>query len=226
MWLADRMEIPDQVGALLFDLDGVIVDTLTPEYSLVNRLLAERGVDATIEPGLVRKYFATPIPDFWRHLLAEVGAVAPAGLVDWLVEQHESLRLHLRFPVHEGIRQILAAAEDAGLRVAVVSNNPRAAIEAILARVGVAIGMIIGNDGPGLRAKPAPDMYLEATRRVDLAPARCIAVEDSLIGAQAAAAAGCVVIGVATGADDFGSLSSSAWVHRAYRSFSPRTVRA
>jgi imidazoleglycerol phosphate dehydratase HisB len=101
----------------------------------------------------------------------------------------------------------------------VVSNNPHLEIRKILAGAGLVADVIVGNDEPGLRKKPAPDTYREAAARLGLPSSLCVAVEDSLLGAEAASTAGCYTVAVATGANSFRELAQSRHVSRCYTSF-------
>ncbi|MEI9902337.1 MAG: HAD family hydrolase [Hyphomicrobium sp.] len=77
---------------------------------------------------------------------------------------------------------------------------------------------------PGCGRKPAPDSYLSAAAQLQVKPEQCVVVEDSVIGATAGKAAGCFVIGVATGAASFEELSASHQVDAAIASLAPSVV--
>ncbi len=210
MVLAQRLRLPAGTRGLLLDLDGVLVDTLGLEARVVDDLLRRHVPSAPPIPrDLFRSCFALPIPESWRAILAGVGVEASDDLVAALTSDLERVRLERTPDVLPGVIEILEEARGA-LAVAVVSNNPSEHVAAILAATGLdRFGMdVVGND-EGLPSKPAPDMYLEGARRLDLAPGACAAVEDSLLGARAARLAGCFVAGVATGGDTFAALSAS-----------------
>lgn len=222
MNLADRLSVPDGTEALLLDMDGVLLDTLAADLEFVNRLVkCHFGDEVRVPRSAVLAYFPYPIPDFWPLVLAQVGVEAPAELVEKLVMEHENARRTTVMPVHEGIPEILDAASGAGLAVAVVSNNPTAEIEAMLSMAGLRdqVGVVVGTDAPGVAPKPAPDPYLAAARRLGRPPRRCVAVEDSLLGARSAAAAGCHTVAVATGAVPFADFEASPAVARSYTGF-------
>jgi HAD superfamily hydrolase (TIGR01509 family) len=224
--LASRVKLTDGAAALLFDLDGVIVDTLSLEYEVVNELLPRFGVRAPVRREVIRRAFPLPIPDSWRQILTEIGHPPDDALVVELTEALEHERAGRPLALHEGVADLLADAA-ARMPVAVVSNNPAAHVEAILDGIGVRayVSAVVGNDGEGVRSKPAPDPYLAAARAVGAEPASCVAVEDSLVGAQSARAAGCHVTGVATGAATFAELSDSPDVDVAYERFAVPVVR-
>ncbi|UTI65911.1 HAD family phosphatase [Paraconexibacter antarcticus] len=226
MLLASRLRLPDDTGALLWDLDGVVLDTLSLEVGIVQDLLAEHvPAVAPVDREAVRRAFPHTIPVFWRLLLEGAGAEPDDALVRTLTDALEDARTTGAPAVLPGVRELLDAAAAAGLAVAVVSNNPVAHIEELLDHAGLrsAFAHVVGND-QGLPGKPAPDMYLAGAEAVGLAPARCVALEDSLLGAAAARAAGCHVVGVATGAATFGELEASADVDRAFLAFTPSTA--
>lgn len=222
MILAQRLHVPDGTKALLVDMDGVIVDTLTLEYEIVGELLG-----TPVPREVIREAFPYPIPDAWRRILAAVGKDATDARVADLTDRLEQERTTRAAPIHEGIPEILAAAAEAGLATAVVSNNPVEHIHAVLDHAGVRdhVAHVVGNDGPGINSKPAPDPYLAGAKAVGHDPRECVAIEDSLLGAQSGRAAGCRVIGVATGAATIDELASARDVAYAYRRFEPPYVR-
>ncbi len=227
MVLADRLTVPDRTAALLLDMDGVLLDTLTMEFELIGALLGERlGEDVSVPRTVVRRAFPYDLALAWRRILAELGLELPEEEIDGLVAAHEHARLTASVPTHEGISAILDAARGAGLALAVVSNNPQADVARILAGAGLGdrFDLLVGNDAPGLPKKPAPDTYLEGARRLGLEPARCVVIEDSLLGAEAGSRAGCHTIAVATGANTFAELSASPHVARCYSDFRPGHV--
>lgn len=218
--------MPDDAGALLWDLDGVVLDTLTLEHDLVRALLAEHVPTAgPVDREVVREAFPHPIPAFWRRILAALGAAADDALITALTVALEDARTAGAPAVLPGVRELMAAAWDAGLRVAVVSNNPVAHVEELLSGAGLrgSVETIVGND-QGLPGKPAPDMYAAGAAAVGVPSARCVALEDSLLGARSARDAGCFVVGVATGAATFAELEDAEAVDLACRAFTPCAV--
>lgn len=226
MVLSTRIRVPDTTGALLWDLDGVVLDTLTLEAGLVQELLHRHAPDAApVDRETVRRAFPHPIPAFWRLILEAAAVEGTPALVAGLTADLEELRRTGGPAVLEGVRELLTDARSAGLRVAVVSNNPVAHVHELLDHAGLSgqFETVVGND-QGLPGKPAPDMYLAGAAAVGLPPARCVALEDSLLGARAARDAGCYVVGVATGAATFAELEASPSVDLACRAFTPATV--
>jgi HAD superfamily hydrolase (TIGR01509 family) len=220
--LGQRLQVPDGTKALLVDMDGVIVDTLTLEYEVVGDLLG-----TPVPREVIREAFPYPIPDAWRRILATLGETPTDERIEELTERLEQERATRTAPVHEGIPEILAAATENGLATAVVSNNPLEHIYAVLDHAGIRdhVAHVVGNDGPGVRSKPAPDPYLKGAEAVGAPPETCVAIEDSLLGARSGRAAGCHVVGVATGAATFDELSRSTDVDAAYERFAKPAVQ-
>jgi HAD superfamily hydrolase (TIGR01509 family) len=220
--LDDRLFLPPDTRAILWDLDGTLVDSFRFDLAVCAGILsAHAGRTVHIPEALMREGFALSGSDFWAFLFKSLDAHAPAGALeaahaDWLAR-----RLEQAFPVHEGVHEVLEAARAAGLRQAVVSNNPQDELVKILHNSGLLdrFDVVAGNDGSGRAKKPAPDSYLYAARALGIDPARCAAVEDSLLGLQAARASGAYVIAVATGAEPLETLRSSGLADACYPRF-------
>ncbi|MGH3828309.1 MAG: HAD family hydrolase, partial [Pseudonocardiaceae bacterium] len=220
MLLAGRLDVPEGTAALLFDLDGVLLDSLSLDYEIVDTLLQdELGFVVEVPRSVIRENFAYAISDFWRRISDACALGLTPEAISRLVETYASRRRVAVMAIHDGIPEIIAAARARGMPIGVVSNNPHNEIRQALANAGLIADIIVGNDEPSLRKKPAPDTYREAATRLGFRPASCVAVEDSLLGAEAANAAGCYTVGVATGANSFRELSESPHVSCCYTSF-------
>jgi HAD superfamily hydrolase (TIGR01509 family) len=220
MLLAGRLEIPEGTAALLFDLDGVLLDSLSLDYEIVGKLLQEElGSVVEVPQAVIRENFPYAIPDFWRKISDTCALGLTPEAISRLTEKHESHRRVATIAIHNGIPEIIDAARGQGIPIGVVSNNPHGEVRKTLTGAGLVADVIVGNDEAGLRKKPAPDTYQEAATRLGLPPSACVAVEDSLLGAEAASTAGCYTVAVATGANSFLELSESPYVSRCYTSF-------
>jgi HAD superfamily hydrolase (TIGR01509 family) len=220
MLLAGRLDIPEDTAALLFDLDGVLLDSLSLDYEIVGKLLREELSSVVEVPRpVIRENFPHSTPDFWRKISDACALGLTPEAISRLVERHDSHRRVATIATHDGIPEIIAAARGQGIPIGVVSNNPRVEIHQTLANAGLVADVIVGNDEPDLKRKPAPDTYREAATRLGLQPSVCTAVEDSLLGTEAASTAGCYTVAVATGANSFLELSESTYVSRCYTSF-------
>jgi HAD superfamily hydrolase (TIGR01509 family) len=180
--------------AVVFDLDGVLVDSETAWDEARRDLVRERG--GTWRPEATRAMMGMSSVEWSRYLRDELGvAMAPEAISEWVVADLER-RYRERLPLFPGATEAVArVGERWPLGLASSANRP--IIDLVLAESGMAARFTATVSSEEVaRGKPAPDVYLEAARRLAVDPARCVAVEDSSNGLRAAAAAGMKVIAV------------------------------
>jgi HAD superfamily hydrolase (TIGR01509 family) len=216
MNVCHRLLLPDSTGALLWDMDGVLIDSLAFAIQATCRLVLQRhDIDIADATDFIKSVFPHEPPEYWRRIVVYLneqrGAAIPLADAEALCDEYVSLRLTSAFPIQPGIREILSDLDSRRLPCAVVSNNPLSQNLAILSNCGLAdrFAAIVGNDRPDLRKKPAPDTYLAAAEQLGIDAARCVVVEDSVLGATAGIAAGCRTIGVATGSASVAALEDA-----------------
>ena len=178
--------------AVLFDQDGVVVDSEGAWDGARRAIVAENG--GRWKPDATRTMMGMSAPEWSRYLRDELGvALSPGEISDQVVERLLS--------EYKRSLPLIPGAVDAVKRVAVrwpvglASSANREVIDAVLAASGLAgvFGATVSGEEVA-RGKPAPDIYLEAARRLDVDPARSAAVEDSTNGLRSAAAAGMRVV--------------------------------
>jgi HAD superfamily hydrolase (TIGR01509 family) len=182
------------VAAVVFDLDGVLVDSEMLWARAREQLARELGGEWP--PGTAEAMIGMSSPEWsgYMHEVLEVPAPAPeiaAAVVERLVALYER-----DLPLLPGAREAVAAlARDWPLGLASSANRP--VIDLVLTRAGMAalFAATVSSEEVA-RGKPAPDVYLEAARRLHAEPTRCVAVEDSANGMRAAAAAGMLLIAI------------------------------
>ncbi|MES2488926.1 MAG: HAD-IA family hydrolase [Pseudomonadota bacterium] len=196
--------------ALLFDVDGTIADTEAlghrPAY---NRAFRELGLSFRWGPKLYRKLLKQPggrerLKYFFLKYhppLGEHEEEAKAGIDAWVARVHE-LKSHYfhrymrrgRVPLRPGVARLMREAREAGLHLAIVTNASRKTLEPVLKySLGpemMAEVEVIASGEEVKNKKPSPDIYLLAAQRLGLKPEECVALEDSEMGLEAAAAAG------------------------------------
>ncbi|MBF0211954.1 MAG: HAD family phosphatase, partial [Magnetococcales bacterium] len=226
--LAQRLLLPTDCAAILWDMDGVLIDSLGLDLRLCNQLLQERWeAAAPLTEEFIGSIFALHPPAFWQRIFAHLeetqGLTCAESIRSAILEQYEIARLQTAFDLLPGIPEILQAARQQGIRMAVVSNNATRDVQAILERSGIhrAVELIIGNDLPGFQKKPAPDGYLHAARQLGVPPERCVVVEDSLLGLEAGFRAGCHTVAVTTGGTRFDTLAGCGMANQVYQAFHP-----
>jgi beta-phosphoglucomutase len=193
----------NELEAIIWDMDGVLVDTnpfhfqawreTYKRFSDDRQPLAKSRFEALFgmrnDETVSRLFGADPTSTaFIKRVSAEKellfremipGRIEPlAGVLSWL-----SFFLELGRPQ------------------AVASSAPELNIQAILNELGLSpyfAVVLSGEESPQLASKPAPDVFLEAARRLKVTPARCLVIEDSVVGIQGAKAAGMACLAVTT----------------------------
>ncbi len=185
------------IQALLFDFDGLLMDTETPEVEIWQEIYAEHGAEFPMDIWL-RDVVGSTMANFdvAAHLAAVTGRTLDLHAIH---ERARASRLarQARLSAMPGVAQILTSARRLALRLAVVSSSPHTWVDGYLHQLNLASffeTVVCREDAP--RLKPAPDLYLEAMRRLNLPPAACLAFEDSPNGVLAAKRAGLRVVGV------------------------------
>ncbi|MCC7353287.1 MAG: HAD family phosphatase [Anaerolineae bacterium] len=191
------MSVKDHSWAVIWDLDGVLVDSTEGHFAAWQRLFAEEGLQLD-RAGFLRT-FGQRNDSVLRTAL---GPGLSAERIQALGERKEayfrSLVSHLVQPM-PGARALLSELYAAGARQAIGSSAPRANVAAILAVLGTSevFGATVAAEDVS-QGKPAPDVFLTAAARLRVPPARCIVVEDAPPGVEAARAAGMRCIAVTT----------------------------
>ncbi len=183
---------------MLFDFDGLILDTETPEFTTIAEVFTDHGVTLTMQEWTAR-IGRGDNPD-WTELLADALGAPPAGVAQvraaWRTRLDEVIAQEA---VRPGVLELADAATAAGVGVAVASSSPLDWVDGHLSRLGVAdrFGPRATRDDVGpARAKPHPDLFLLAASRLGVDPTRCVVLEDSHAGVRAGNAAGCVTVAV------------------------------
>jgi HAD superfamily hydrolase (TIGR01509 family) len=185
------------IRALVFDFDGLILETETPAYQAWAEVYREFGHELPKELWL--EYIGRE--GGWFDALAYLeGLVGPRDDRDAIQERRDTRKTELVMAVAEtaGLRALLSDAQARGLRLGVCSSSTPKWVLGHLDRLDLRafFDHIQCRDRPELRAKPAPDLYLAACAGLGVRPDEAIAFEDSRNGMLAAQAAGmrCVVV--------------------------------
>ena len=180
---------------VIFDLDGVIVDSADAHFQSWRKLGAENGVNITHQMFLgtfgrqnkdIVPIFFGPQSDEKSHRLAE---------------RKEALyrdAIRSQPPIVPGARELVRELKGAGVRLAIGSSAPPENIDLVLTLAGIAdCFQAVVSAADVHHGKPDPEVYLLSCERLGLAPARCVVIEDAPVGVQAAKAAGAGCIGIA-----------------------------
>ncbi len=182
------------IAEVVFDLDGVLVDS-EPVWERVRReLVAERG--GHWAPDAQRKLMGMSTPEWARYLSEDLGVGLPPDQVAALVIDQMAASYQEHLPLLPGAVEAvhrLAARWPLGL----ASSAPAALIDTVLDSAGLRPYFRVAMSTEQVpRGKPAPDIYLAVTARLGCSPPDCAAIEDSSNGLRSAAAAGLRVIAI------------------------------
>jgi HAD superfamily hydrolase (TIGR01509 family) len=182
-----------EIHAVVFDMDGVLVDTEHLWDEVRERLTEDWGGRYTPEAQEAMMGMSSPE---WSHYLHEtVGLREQPEQINAEVVRRMLERYERDLPVIPGAQGAVRRLADAGLRLALASSSNRVLIDAVLQRLDLASSFTVTVSSEEVaRGKPAPDVYLEAARRLEVEPPACAAVEDSASGIGAAHAAGMRVL--------------------------------
>jgi len=181
------------IEAVVFDLDGVLIDS-EPVWERVRRaLVAERG--GQWAPDAQRRLMGMSTPEWARYLSEDLGVGLPPDEVAAQVIDRMAASYREHLPLLPGAVEAvhrLAARWPLGL----ASSAPAVLIETVLAAALRSYFSVTMSTEQVPHGKPAPDIYLAVAAKLGHAPAHCAAVEDSSNGLRSAAAAGLHVIAI------------------------------
>lgn len=176
-------------AAVLWDLDGTLVDTEPLWMAAETALAAQHGVTWTEEDGLA--LVGSDLLDAARTIESTIrSGLAPEQIVDHLVRELGAA-MRSDQPWRPGAPDLVRAVADAGIPQALVTMSYREIADPVVA--ALPFDAVVTGDAVE-QGKPHPEPYLAAARMLGVDAADCLAVEDSATGAASADAAGCVVL--------------------------------
>lgn len=193
--------------AVVFDCDGVLIDSEGLSWQAWKKLLGRYGIEATEEEKSL--LLGRTVSDIYAHFRGSVALpVFSAFRRELSAEVVRAFERELRV-FEDGIELVWEAKRrDLRLAVASSSEGPRLRRSLELAGLSNCFEVIVAGDEVA-NGKPAPDLYLAAAKRLGVKPRECVAVEDSPIGVTAAAAAGMTVLAVIRAHTDRRALSGA-----------------
>lgn len=189
-----------ETQAIILDLDGLLVDSEPLHQRAFSLFLARQGIDHEFTVAEYGKFFVgIPVAENTRWLIERFALRMSS---DAVLAQREAIYEALiaeprNLTPMPGVHAALGYLRERGFPLAVASGSPRPQVETILRGLGIAAhfrAVVAGTDVP--RTKPAPDVYWRAAAHLGVAPAHCLALEDSATGITAAKAAGMRAIAV------------------------------
>lgn len=196
--------------ALIFDMDGVIVDSELHWKSLEGFFL--RSLVPTWTDADQSKIIGLSVHDLYRMLVSEYGVLQTK-------EDFMALYLGMARQIYgekssliEGFRELLHGVKEKGVPIALASSSPLPWIDIVLDRFELrpSFDVVVSADQlAGGVGKPAPDIYLQTAGELGVRPRECIVIEDSKNGVLSARAAGMFCIGFRNGFNDEQDISAA-----------------
>lgn len=187
------MSVDSAIG-VIFDIDGVLVDSAAAHFQSWQRLAQEHGGKVTEEE--FNRTFGQQNRDIIPMLFGQVSDARLNQLADRKEQIYRDL-IRGEPPIVPGAVELVHDLHDAGARLAVGSSGPRENIELVLDAMDVRgrIRVVVSGDDV-TRGKPDPQVFTMAADRLDVPASRCVVIEDAPAGVEAARAAGALAVAV------------------------------
>jgi HAD superfamily hydrolase (TIGR01509 family) len=181
--------------AVIFDMDGVLVDGEPLHFETVNELLSREGKSISLDQ--YKPYMGTKTG--WADMIADFGLSQPREYYSPIYRELVLARYRERSEALPGALSVVTALRMSDQRLAVASSSIRPWVEACLAKIGLGNAfeqLITGSEVEN--GKPDPEIYLLAAEILGVDPTRCLAFEDAPAGIESAKRAGMTVWAVRT----------------------------
>jgi HAD superfamily hydrolase (TIGR01509 family) len=182
------------LDAVIFDLDGVLLDSEQVWDEVREALARERG--GRWHDRAQRDMMGMSAPEWSRYMHDVIGLPEPPAEINAEVVRRMADRYRTRLPLVPGAAEAVRRLAERW-PLALASSSNRSLIELALREAGLdGCFRVTVSSEEVARGKPSPDVYLEAARRLGVEPERCVAIEDSANGIRSAKAAGMHVVAV------------------------------
>lgn len=190
--------LPTPPAAVLFDMDGTLIDSEPIWFDTEMSILADYGYLLGREHWV--NVLGKPNEVAVQYLLDVSGIPLTAGQLNRRIEDAMVERLGAGVELIDGAKELFTELDAAGIPAALVTASSRRIVEASLSSIGADHFRFTVSGDDVVQGKPHPEPYLTAARLFGVDPARCAAIEDSPNGSRSAATAGCRVLVVPRGA--------------------------
>ncbi|MYA00761.1 MAG: HAD family phosphatase [Chloroflexi bacterium] len=182
-----------QSSAVIFDMDGVLLDSEPLHYEAVRQALAEQGVDFPFDD--YARYLGTTLTSTWDELCERYPITMTLEQFEARYNADVLKQYQAGAPLIRGARELVEQLREAGVPIAVASSSHRLWVNAALRGAGLSryFDQTTAGDEVSM-GKPSPEIYLKAAKKLGIDPARCIAIEDAPAGVESANAAGMKVV--------------------------------
>lgn len=197
--------------AVIFDMDGVLVDSEPIHFEVDKRVLKKCGF--IVKNEVLNPYVGVTNPEMWKDLKEKYNLILS---VEELLKIQTELKIEVlnekKIDAIDGIKELLNELKQNKISTAVASSSPRSFIDAILEKIGITKYFNVVLSGEEVqRGKPNPDIFLKTAEMLGFNPKECVVIEDSTNGVKAALSAGMKCIGfinLNSGSQDLSSAST------------------
>lgn len=211
-------------NAVIFDMDGVLIDSYQAHYESWCVVAAQEGIEFSRE--LFDRTFGRTSREIIRDVWGErAGDDAHVASLDDRKEVAYREIIARNFPAMPGVGELIDALAAAGFRMAVGSSGPPENVALVLNRLQrqrLFSAVVSGADV--VRGKPDPAIFLLAAQRIGVPPSRCAVIEDAPLGIEAAHAAGMTAIGLASTGRQKDQLAAADAVFDSLTAITPETI--
>ena len=209
------MRIPE---AVIFDMDGVLVDSEPIHYEIENILFRKLGIN--VSDFLHRTYLGTSSDFMYSDIKMKFNL--PDSLIDIVLlgesfscEYFSNLK---EIPLNEGVIKLLKEIKKSGCKLAVATSSSPAIANILLNKCKIFsyFDAIVTTNEAG-KSKPAPDVYLLAAQKIGITPSGCIVFEDSPNGLKAAKEAGMYCVAIQSNSEFIKELADADFLIRSFR---------
>lgn len=188
------------IKAVIFDMDGVIIDSEYSYFEATRRVLKEEGVEHFGMEDFIDSIGKTD-QAAWQVLKDKYYLQTPMQeMIDRMkIYQKEVVKRDGFLPI-EGVKDYIHRLKEQEFKLAIASSSPKDTIQRVTSALGIQDyfdALVSGEEVA--RSKPAPDVYLEAARQLKVDPEDCMAIEDAYNGLLAAKAAGMYAVAFESG---------------------------
>ena len=185
--------------AVIFDMDGVLVDSEPLYLRAINNLLISESAEPVSDEENRTSLIGTTVEECWRRLKETRGLPEPLQSYYDKYDRVVKEVLQAELTPRPGVEKLIDVCSQRKLPKAVASSSLRSWLDLKLETLGLqhSFDVVLGGDDVA-RGKPEPDIYLLAAERLNTPTAQCIAIEDSPVGIAAAVSAGIYTIAVLT----------------------------
>jgi len=192
-----RRQANDRFGAVIFDMDGVLLDSEPLHFAALNDMLAPEGV--TVRPEENQHLLGTTVEDTFRWIMDRFALPEPVETYKRRYDERILERLKGDLQPSAGLIAVLDHLTHLGMPLAVASSSNRAWVEATLRSLNIRERFRVVVSGEDVeRGKPDPEIYLAAAKLLGVNPDVCLVFEDAPTGIQSAKRAGMKVVALRT----------------------------